>query len=87
MAAFVFCVAPDTPVSLNPLEVEAAFWVPLQHLSDPASAAEHLQVLEDGGRFKFPAVSYHGHVIWGLTYRILMQFMEVARLARQEPVS
>jgi 8-oxo-dGTP pyrophosphatase MutT (NUDIX family) len=87
VAAFVFCVPSETAVSLSPREVAASFWVPLKHLSDPASAAEHLQVMPGGGRSNFPAVSYHGHVIWGLTYRILMQFMEIARLARQEPVS
>lgn len=82
VAAFVFAVPEDTVVRAQPREVAQTFWVPIPHLADPRSAAEHLHILEHGDPQSFPAVSYKGHVIWGLTYRMLMQFLEIARMAK-----
>jgi 8-oxo-dGTP pyrophosphatase MutT (NUDIX family) len=87
VAPFVFAVPADTEVLLEEDEVEAAYWIPVGHFVDPASAAEHLQVMPDGRSVPFPGIAYEGHVIWGLTYRMLMQFLEIARAARTEPVS
>lgn len=83
VAAFVFAVPTDTRTHPNPSEVASLFWVPVRHLADPASAAGHLHILPDGASRRFPAISYHGHVIWGLTYRMLMQFLEIVRAAGQ----
>lgn len=79
VAAFVFAVPATARIDPSPAEVASALWIPLGHLIDPACAAEHLHPLPGGGRMRFPAVTYHGHVIWGLTYRMLMQFLEIAR--------
>lgn len=84
VAAFVFAVPADTVDRPYPPEVAQALWIPLRHLTDPRAAAEHLHILEGGDRRTFPGVSYNGHVIWGLTYRMLMQFLEVARMAGYE---
>ena len=79
VAAFVFAVPATARLVPSPAEVAAAMWIPLAHLLDPASAAEHLHPLPEGGRLRFPAVTYRDRVIWGLTYRMLMQFLEIAR--------
>lgn len=73
---FVVGVHPGTSAHPDLREVDAALWVPVPALRDPESAAEILVDLEDGKR-AFPAVRYGPHLIWGLTHRILMQFMEV----------
>lgn len=82
VAPFVFAVPGTTPVNPDPREVAATLWIPLGHLADPASAANHLHVTEEGARFRFPALAYHDHVIWGLTYRMLIQFLGIVRQVR-----
>ncbi len=71
------------PFRLNG-EVAAAFWVPLEHLLDPAQATG--LVLERGGRrLEYPGIEFQGDVIWGLTYRVLGAFFEL--LGRNLPGS
>lgn len=81
VAAFVFAIPATTRPVPDPAEVATVLWVPMTHLTDPASAAEHLHPFPDGRRMSFPAVSYGGYVIWGLTYRIMTQFLQIARAA------
>lgn len=87
IAPFVFTVPKEITVTPDPREVAHTVWIPLEHLADPASAADHLHVLPSGGRLRFPALAYHGHVIWGLTYRMLIQFLGIARSARTGKLS
>ena len=58
-------------------------WVPLRHLGAPGAATEYLHALASGEALRFPAIGYREHVIWGLTYRILSQFLEIARTPAQ----
>jgi 8-oxo-dGTP pyrophosphatase MutT (NUDIX family) len=74
VAPFVLAVPPDTAATPDPREVQAAFWVPIDALRDEAAASEIL-VESDAGPRRFPSVTYADHVIWGLTYRILRQFL------------
>lgn len=85
VAALVFAVPNDVEVRPQPREVASVLWIPVTHLADPEAAAEHLVVLERGEPVSFPAIAYHGHAIWGLTYRMLMQFLELVRMAEKEP--
>jgi 8-oxo-dGTP pyrophosphatase MutT (NUDIX family) len=77
ISPFVFAVPQATRPTPN-LEVEAAMWVGLRELSDPAARAEYLHPFADGRFLRFPALAYRGETIWGLTYRILSQFMGLA---------
>lgn len=64
---FVFA----TPVALEPVcgpEALAAFWLPLELA---ASGALDGTYMYSGSVMKFPSWTYEGHVIWGLTRRIL----------------
>ncbi|MEX2583897.1 MAG: CoA pyrophosphatase [Gemmatimonadota bacterium] len=83
VAPFVFAVPTETVVVPDPGEVAETVWIPVRHLSDPASAAEHLHLLPGGGHLRFPAFAYHRYVIWGLTHRMLIQFLGIARSIQQ----
>ncbi len=77
VSPFVFAVPGDTEAAPNE-EVEAAVWIPLGELAHPDAAAEHLLETVTGDPRSFPAIGARGYVIWGLTHRILADFMEVA---------
>lgn len=77
VAPYVVAVPPDATARPAPNEVAAALWVPLPALADESAASELLLELESG-RMSFPALRYRGHVIWGMTHRILTQFLEIA---------
>ena len=76
IAPFVLAVPPHTQVQPNVAEVQAAFWVPLEALRDERAASQIILELETE-RVRFPALAYGDYVVWGLTYRILQQFMSL----------
>jgi 8-oxo-dGTP pyrophosphatase MutT (NUDIX family) len=79
----VFAVPAGTGARPNH-EVGQAFWVPLGEIADPRAAAEHLHTAPNGVRARFPAYVVRGHVVWGLTYRMLSEFLALhAALRRQ----
>lgn len=78
VSAFVFAVPAGVRVTANQ-EVEQAVWVPIRELASPLAATEHRHALPGGARLRFPAIGYQGHVIWGITHRILVQFLDFAR--------
>lgn len=77
IAPFVVGVPADTLATPDFHEVAAAVWIPLPALRDPGAVSEILIELEDGRR-AFPSLRYQGYVIWGLTHRILAQFLDLA---------
>lgn len=80
IAPYVAVVPSHAAAVPEPTEVEAAIWVPLSHLASEDAVDEILIELEEESR-SFPALSYQDYVIWGLTHRILTDFMELARAA------
>jgi 8-oxo-dGTP pyrophosphatase MutT (NUDIX family) len=76
VAPFVLAVPPDTAATPEPREVQAAFWIPVDALRDESAASEIL-VEANGAQHRFPSVQYGDYVIWGLTYRILRQFLQL----------
>lgn len=78
IAPFVLAVPAATHAAPDPREVQAAVWVPVDALRATTAASEIDIDLPDGrGRTLFPSLVYGDFVIWGLTYRILRQFLEV----------
>lgn len=77
VSPFVFGVPADTHATPN-AEVEAALWIPLRELAHPDAATEHLLETVTGDPRRFPAIGARGHVVWGLTHRILSDLLEVA---------
>ncbi len=74
---FVFGVPHDTQAVPDAMEVEAALWIPITALRQLDAVSEIVLELEGGSR-TFPSLRYGEHVIWGLTHRILSQFLELA---------
>lgn len=78
VSPFVFGVPADVVACPNH-EVCNALWVPLPTLASAPARAEHVFHLREAGvTLRFPALRHGGYVIWGLTYRILGQFLELA---------
>jgi 8-oxo-dGTP pyrophosphatase MutT (NUDIX family) len=58
-------------------EVADTIWVPLPALREPGAISElHVDLGDE--TLRFPTLTWEGHVIWGLTHRILLQFLEIA---------
>jgi 8-oxo-dGTP pyrophosphatase MutT (NUDIX family) len=72
IAPFVFRLAQPVEVSLN-AEVRRIHWLALARLLEPASQSTS-QYPREGGTLTFPCLRCAGIVIWGLTYRIFLDF-------------
>jgi len=72
---FVFALGAE-PVIVTNVEVERAFWVPLERLVTPGVRREVTLQLRGVDRV-FPAYDLGDEVIWGMTERILTPFLEV----------
>ena len=85
IGASVFYVGESRP-SLRPdgREIAGAFWVPITHLHDPDNRTV-VHWARSGPPRPRPAIAFEGRVIWGLTYRMLFRFSEVAT-AGQSPL-
>jgi len=79
ISPFVFALdSPRTPLP-NPMEVQAAYWIPLHVLveQDPRRSIEpQAQRFEEQG---LPAFVHEGNSIWGLTYRMLTSLLDVVQ--------
>ena len=78
IGASVFYVGDSCP-PLHPdgREIAHAFWIPITHIHDP----DHRTVVRwsrSGPPRPRPAVEFDGRVSWGLTYRILERFSNLA---------
>lgn len=80
IAPFIVTVPRDAEPTPDGLEVDQALWVPVSALREPGAVSEILIELQEGHR-AFPSLQFGEYVIWGLTHRILTQFLEVAREA------
>lgn len=80
IAPFVAVVDPSTRAAPAPAEVDQVLWIPLGVLGSDEAVSEVVIDLEDESR-AFPSLTYNEHVIWGLTHRVLMQFLEIGRTA------
>jgi 8-oxo-dGTP pyrophosphatase MutT (NUDIX family) len=76
VAPYVVVVPEDVTLVPDPREVETALWVPISALRDPAAVSELVLELGDFTR-TFPSIVYREYTIWGLTHRILTQFLEL----------
>ncbi len=83
VSPFVFAVPVATRATVN-YEVARALWVPLHELAAPEATTEYLHAMESGEQVSFPAIGYEDDIIWGLTYRIIRQFIELT-LSTTEP--
>ncbi|MEE8146872.1 MAG: CoA pyrophosphatase [Longimicrobiales bacterium] len=74
---FVFGVPSSTTAMAASREVQSVHWASLESLRDPASQGTFEYALPTGSR-TFPCFLIDGQAVWGLTYRILTRFLELA---------
>ncbi len=60
----------------NPDEVQEVVWVSLEHLFSPGARGRH-EVRVQKQRHHYPAFDVRGRVVWGLTYRILGELLQL----------
>lgn len=83
---FVFGVLHDATAHVASREVERVLWVPLDTLRGPGGHGD-VEIELPGGARTFPCYHVEGEVVWGLTYRIVSQFLERYPDARLDPPS
>ena len=66
---FVAIVRPDVRIETSD-EVASAFWVALAALEDPSLTVES-EVSARGATWRVPSFLLGGHIVWGMTERIL----------------
>jgi len=76
---FVFRTDPAAHARIASPEVASVHWFPVRVLNDRANRDSYAYRDPALGVRKFPCIRLDGQVIWGLTYRILTQFLEVLR--------
>lgn len=67
-------------------EIDGHFWVPVSELETPARRSS-LTLRRDGATFRLPTIEYDGHTVWGLTYSIIQNFLELLRDAADRPAA
>jgi len=76
IAPFVFGVPADTEARVASREIDAVHWVTLEQLRAPETSSE-VEIPLPGGARTFPCYHVVGEIVWGLTHRILSQFLEL----------
>ena len=61
------------PLRLDEREIARVFWVPIADLHHPGNRIV-VHWSRSGPPKPRPAIEFGGHVIWGLTYRVLVRF-------------
>jgi 8-oxo-dGTP pyrophosphatase MutT (NUDIX family) len=72
---FVAIVRPEVVIQPSD-EVASAFWVALAALEDPSLAVES-DVTARGATWRVPSYVLGGHIVWGMTERILRNLQRV----------
>jgi 8-oxo-dGTP pyrophosphatase MutT (NUDIX family) len=78
VAQFVFAVDEDA-VAMTSAEVRATMWVPLARLARLEGAGT-MQYSVGGAVVDLPCLHIGPHVLWGMTYRMLMQLLQALAL-------
>ncbi len=76
ISPFVFGIEGSVETVLDPREVDSAHWVPVTTLADP-TLHRTVEIPIRGRSRPFPAFLFAEEVVWGLTYRILSEFLSV----------
>ena len=75
IAPFVYGVPANAEARVASGEVDQVYWVPLDHLRDPGNHGD-VEIPLPGGARTFPCYRVEDEIVWGLTYRIVRQFLE-----------
>jgi len=75
VSSHVAWIEEEPEISPN-YEIQYHLWVPLSTLHDPGARSE-LRLQDQGLERVFPSILYEGDTIWGLTHRVVENFLEV----------
>jgi len=78
----VFALQREIAPLANPIEVQSIVWASIRHLLSAASRST-FEYAVPGQRLRFPAFEVDGHHVWGLTYRVLTDLLDVIHPARR----
>ena len=81
---FVFYMGPEKAALAPNGEVADAFWIPVEHILCAKNRGK-LRMERNGEVHQFPSVRFRGHHIWGVTYRVLVDFAQVLHRPLPEP--
>lgn len=76
IAPFVFGVPGSAQAHVASHEIEAVHWVSLDELRNPSTHGT-VDIPLPGGARSFPCYRVVDDIVWGLTYRILSQFLDL----------
>lgn len=76
IAPFVYGVGAHAEARVASREVDAVHWVPLDTLRHPETHGD-VDIPLPGGTRSFPCYRVVDEIVWGLTYRILRQFLQL----------
>ncbi len=77
ISGHVYLLEQESPLAIDPAEVQTAFWFPLSDLHDPG---RHVSHTFPGAGMDFPGILVGEpgrHVVWGLTYRFIEEFFGI----------
>ena len=72
---YLFEIEDQPRLRLDPVECDAAYWVPETRLRDPAAHGT-VTPLPDTSK-RFPSILLDGGHIWGFTYKVLAELLEL----------
>jgi 8-oxo-dGTP pyrophosphatase MutT (NUDIX family) len=79
VSPFVYLVAPGVRPEPDPTEIQDILWVPLSFLQQDGVEQTVRRELPDNSAIEVPALLYGGKTIWGLTYRVVREFVGLIR--------
>jgi len=74
---FIYLIAPDAELQPSPAEVQDTIWVPMEFILQDVAESLVRQPITDSITIEVPALLYGGKTIWGMTYRMLREFLEL----------
>ena len=84
IAPFVFAVPHETQAVVASSELQSVHWVSLDSLRSPKVQAS-IAIDLGGTARSFPSYALVGEHVWGLTHRILTDFLSLSPPARRKP--
>lgn len=76
VAPFVAAWQQEHPLSLSADEIEAAFWLPVSFLQQDQRVRTDI-FTRQAQEYWAPVYRFAGHIIWGFTARLLVEYMNI----------
>jgi 8-oxo-dGTP pyrophosphatase MutT (NUDIX family) len=78
IAPFVFRYAGDKRITMS-REIVESWWIPVEQLQRDDAWVTTPVTIRDGSAIHVRGLLWHGHVLWGLTERILNEFLATVK--------